>query len=263
MKQESSVRGSHLSKRGFNGNQLKLIAVVSMLIDHMGVLFVGQGILQSPLADQKEYASWYLLYCVMRIAGRIAFPIYAFLITEGFFHTRDWKRYALRLGIFALISEIPFDLLAWQQPIDWRVQNVFFTLLLGLLMLKALESVGQCAPAQNFTSFFLSGMVPQYIVVCAFCVLAWLLRTDYDYEGILLIAVFYWFRQNPQKMCLMGFVWMTVMTGSVVFMAGLAPSFWLISRYDGTRGADRGKYFFYLFYPVHLLALYVIYRILF
>ena len=122
-----------------------------MLLDHIGVLLIGYGILMEMMPEQKEYASWYLLYCILRIIGRVAFPIYAFLLTEGFFHTRDWKKYAVRLGVFALISEIPFDLLAWQQPVDWRTQNVFFTLFLGLLMLKVLEIMEMCIRDSYYT----------------------------------------------------------------------------------------------------------------
>lgn len=257
MLQENAARGRDLSKSGFNGNQLKLIAVAGMLLDHIGVLLIGYGILMGMMPEQKEYASWYLLYCILRIVGRVAFPIYAFLLTEGFFHTRDWKKYAVRLGMFALISEIPFDLLAWQQPVDWRTQNVFFTLFLGLLMLKVLEIMEHRLPAQNFMA---SEMVPQFSVVCAFCLLAWLIRTDYDYTGILLIAMFYWFRYNRQKMCCLGLVWMTVMMGNLFYVPGLALAFWLIYRYDGTRGSNKGKYAFYWVYPVHLLVLYEIGR---
>lgn len=159
-----------------------------------------------------------------------------------------------------MISEIPFDLLAWQQVSDWQSQNVFFTLLLGLLMMKALEVMDRRFPAQNFTAY---EMVPQFSVVCAFCLLAWLLRTDYDYSGILLIAMFYWFRYNRQKMCCLGLIWMAVTVSRPFYIPGLALGFWLIYHYDGTRGADKGKYAFYCFYPVHLLVLYGIYRILF
>lgn len=260
MMQGSAARGNYLSKGGLNGNQLKLIAVASMLVDHIGLLLVGNGILPQLVMKQQEYASWYLLYCVMRIAGRIAFPIYAFLLMEGFFHTKDWKKYALRLGVFALISEIPFDLVAWQRPLDWQTQNIFFTLFLGLLMLKAMETMEQRMPAGSFAA---SEMVPQYIAVCGFSLLAWLMRTDYDYTGILLIAMYYWFRHNPKKLCCLGLVWMTIMTGRLFYLPGLALAFWFIYRYNGRRGSGKGKYAFYLVYPVHLLALYGIYRILF
>lgn len=260
MMQGSSARGRHLPNSRFNGNQLKLIAVAGMLLDHTGLLLIGFGIIPGLIAEQKEYASWYLLYCILRIVGRVAFPIYAFLLTEGFFHTRDWRKYAARLGVFALISEIPFDLLACQHLMDWQTQNVFFTLFLGLLMMKALSVMEQRFPAQNFMA---SEMVPQFCVVCAFCLLAWLMRTDYDYTGILLIAMFYWFRQDRQRMCCLGLVWMTVMLGNLFYLPGLAAAFWIIYCYDGTRGSNKGKFAFYWVYPVHLLVLYGIYRIMF
>lgn len=264
MMQGKAVHGNYLSKNGYNGNQLKLIAVAGMLLDHIGVILIGCGILPGMMAEQaaehKEYASWYLIYCLLRIVGRVAFPIYAFLLTEGFFHTRDWKKYAARLGIFALISEIPFDLMVWQKPMDMRTQNVFFTLLLGLLMLKALEAAERRWPAKSFTA---SEMVPQFSVVCVFCLLAWGLRSDYDYTGIILIAMFYWLRYNWQRMCCLGLVWMTIMMGNLFYVPGLALAFWLIYRYDGTRGSEKGKYAFYWIYPVHMLVLYGIYRFMF
>ena len=110
------------NERGLNGNQLKLIAVVSMLLDHIGVV----------LADGE-------LYDLLRILGRAAFPIYAFLLVEGFFHTGSWKKYALRLGVFAGMSECFYDLALTGHPVDWRCQNVFLTLLLGLLMMQVLS----------------------------------------------------------------------------------------------------------------------------
>ena len=90
----------------------------------------------------KPMGGWWILYCLLRMIGRVAFPIFCFLLLEGFLHTRDWRRYALRLGVFAVVSEIPFDLMGAHVPMSWDVQNVFFTLFLGLLMMKALETVG-------------------------------------------------------------------------------------------------------------------------
>ena len=100
--------------------QLKWIAIFSMAVDHTGALLFPE-------------AMW------MRGIGRLAFPIFAFLLTEGFFHTADLYRYLARLGVFALLSEIPYDLAlsgTWWNP---QRQNVFFTLFISLLLLLALE----------------------------------------------------------------------------------------------------------------------------
>ena len=96
--------------------QLKWIAIITMLIDHVGAIFFPGNL-------------------VFRYVGRIAFPIFCFQLVEGFFHTRNIEKYMLRLGIFAIISEIPYDLAFRGNILDFEHQNVFFTLFLGILML--------------------------------------------------------------------------------------------------------------------------------
>lgn len=114
----------------FSAEQLKNIALVSMAIDHAAVGLIEQSELASG-------AAWSLCGTAMRLVGRVAFPLFAFMIAEGAAHTRDRRRYALRLLLLAVISEIPFDLVAggtWLFPAD---QNTVFTLLLGLLAVWA------------------------------------------------------------------------------------------------------------------------------
>ena len=104
--------------------QLKCIAILTMFIDHMGaVFFPGE--------------------LMFRYIGRIAFPIFAFLLVEGYFHTRDVRRYMLRLGLFAVISEIPYDLAFRETILEFEHQNVFFTLFIGVAMMYALEKSPQ------------------------------------------------------------------------------------------------------------------------
>ncbi|WP_461817744.1 TraX family protein, partial [Faecalimonas sp.] len=103
-------------KLGINSFQLKIIAIIAMIIDHIGLFFFPEHIL-------------------FRIIGRISFPIFAFLIVEGFYHTRDIWKYMFRLGVFAVLSEIPFDLLTTGKVFDLRHQNVFFTLLIGVILM--------------------------------------------------------------------------------------------------------------------------------
>ena len=100
---------------GLSGSTLKLIAIVTMFIDHLGVV-----------AFETQISNYMVPYYIMRLIGRLAFPIFCFLLVEGFFHTRDVKKYALRLLVFAFISEIPFDLAFNRQLFYWRHQNVFF-----------------------------------------------------------------------------------------------------------------------------------------
>ena len=97
--------------RVFTSSSLKLIAVITMLIDHFGATVMSQAILKLPAvkADADLYHNMLILYRLIRYIGRVAFPIYCFLLVEGFIHTHSKMKYLLRLGIFVLISEIHFD----------------------------------------------------------------------------------------------------------------------------------------------------------
>lgn len=231
-----------------SGNQLKLIAVISMLLDHVGYLPVAEGCIIPRMTAGEPYGGWWILYCVLRMLGRAAFPIFCFLLVEGFGHTRDWRRYALRLGVFAVVSEVPFDLFAKRVPVNWETQNVFFVLLMGLLMLKCLQMMEARMRSEL-------GLLLELTVIGLFSAAASLVRADYGYIGIMLIALIYWFRQDPVKMCLMGFVWMSVTLRIFYYLPGLAAGFLAIYCYSGQRGRGMGKYFFYVFYPVHMLLL--------
>ncbi len=255
-----------LGASGLNGNQLKLIAVISMLIDHTAFLLLGYGLLPAISADAYRYHIWRLIYYGMRCIGRLAFPIYAFLLVEGFLHTRDWRKYALRLGIFAAISEIPFDLMVFPRRFvslcDWKflweMQNVFFTLLIGLLTIKSLDLVNRKTNRNQSLTFFLC-----LGILGAGSFLAWMLKADYDLVGVVLIALFYQFRQDRVKQCIMGFIWFFSTLGSGRYFLGMAAAFLLIFCYNGKQGENRGKYRYYLFYPAHMLLLYGIFRIIF
>ena len=245
-------------RHGLNGNQLKLIAVISMLCDHAAIRLLAYGLIPALYVAGKDTVAecWNQAFWILRSVGRMAFPIYVFLLTEGFCHTRNRRRYALRLGVFALISEIPFDLLVYGKIWDTHSQNVFFTLFLGVLMLTAVDWIGRNTDAAH-------SQYRQMAVVVGAALLAWFLRTDYDAAGIMLIAVLFWFRLTPDTACLAGFVLMAAAEFRPVYILGLAVSFFLIRCYNGTRGSWKGKWFFYLVYPVHLLVLYGISRLVF
>jgi len=240
----------------FDGNQLKMIAVITMFIDHIGYLFLGRGVIPQLRGMQLPCDSWYVCYQCLRTIGRVAFPIYAFLLVEGFTHTRDWKKYARNLGIFALISEVPFNLMAKSQVFDSSVQNVYFTLLIGLLMLKLMNLIEKKVAGET-------GKIVQLLAAGAAGWLAWTLKTDYDFVGIFLIAVFYVFRFERFKACALGIFWMTYMLGKTYYLPGFLAAFGLIWMYNGKRGKTRWKYGFYLAYPVHMLVFYGIFRIIF
>ena len=123
-----------------NGYDLKMIALVTMLSDHVGAVLLWRYI-----EATHGYSDGVLMgiYEFTRYIGRMAFPIYCFLLVEGFLHTRNKGKYALRLGIFAIISEVPFDLNFTGNLCDFGYQNVFFTLMIGVFTMLAYEWVEQ------------------------------------------------------------------------------------------------------------------------
>lgn len=234
-----------MQQRGLSGSTLKLIAVITMFIDHVGAAVVAR-----MLVSGGESETLYQVYFAMRNIGRIAFPIFCFLLVEGFEHTRDRKKYALRLFAFALISEIPFDLAFSSRVLEFGYQNVFFTLFLGLLTIMAFHAVEEKVEWHPLLrSVFLVG------AVLAGMGGAQLLRTDYAARGVMCILVLYLFRRNRG---------MQILAGCLAFFWWELPAlvaFIPIAFYNGKRGWNI-KYFFYLFYPVHLLLLYLVCRYL-
>lgn len=231
--------------KGFSGSTLKIVAIITMLIDHIGAvvlepLISGFNPVDLVLDPKSSYDT---LYVLSRSIGRIAFPLFCFLLVEGFVHTSNVKKYALRLGIFALISEIPFDL-AFRNGnlVDFSYQNVFFTLLIGLGALYLIEKYKNNNKILTLVSFI------------GACALAELLRTDYGMMGIIPIVVFYVTRGFKKRQVIGGFL-------SFLFEAPLFllvyVSLPLIYFYNGKRGLSL-KYIFYAFYPCHLLILYMI-----
>lgn len=131
------MQNNTLSRPGFSlsGTALKRIACLSMLLDHIGASLLENGLFRCSAIAPRLVG----LDQLLRLVGRLAFPIYCFLLVEGFLHTHDLKKYALRMLGFALISEGPFDW-AFFSGVYWGHQNVYFTLLLGLLAMKALDT---------------------------------------------------------------------------------------------------------------------------
>lgn len=226
---------------GISGSTLKMIAIISMLVDHAGATVI-RTVWQSPViassASQRQL--WSEIYKVSRSIGRIAFPIFCFLIVEGFLHTRNVWRYARRLFLFSLISEIPFDLALKGNWYFSEKQNVYFTLLIGLLVLIGLRFFMESQHR------ILHWLWP--LVLIAGMYAAFRIDTDYNYKGVFLIAVLYLLRRERLVQCM----------GCAVSVAWEMPAPIAaipIYLYNGTRGRQM-KYFFYWFYPVHLLVLY-------
>ena len=210
---------------GLNSFQLKCIAVLTMIIDHTGaVLFPGD--------------------LVFRYIGRISFPIFCFLLVEGFSHTRDMRKYMLRLGVFAVISEIPYDLAFRDTVLEFGHQNVFFSLFIGVVMMYALEKNAEWPI--KVTEVLLAMWVAVF------------LRTDYGFKGILLISIYYFLRRYRWRKHVAGAVW-NLLWNQIQRYGVFATVFLVL--YNGEKGPSM-KYFFYLFYPLHLLVLYAIYHMI-
>lgn len=212
---------------GLSGSALKVIAMISMVIDHVALYLMEHGT---------------VLYGTMRCIGRIAFPVFAFLIAEGFIHTKSRYRYFFTLLGFAVISEIPWYMLNGADG----THNVMFTLALGVATLMVLENLLQRSLIQGF--LWTLGMAG----------LASWLGVDYEWRGILVIVIFYLFKEygdsfpysrGMQFFCTFVFMMHYGVIGAVM-------SCMIIYLYDGTRGFVQGsiaKYGFYAFYPVHFI----------
>ena len=211
-------------KYALSGANLKAIAMVSMLIDHIAVVFL-----------EHHPAEW--LYTTMRMTGRLAFPLFAFLLAVGFYKTRHIGRYALRLGAFAFLSEIPFDYAFFGQ-INRGYQNVFFTLWIGLMML---------ALVHRTKAVWLQGLL---FLFCG--AVAHFIASDYGFLGIAIIGMMALVYKNPN-----GWLWPAVVLLLAQYTAPLAML--PIRRYDGSRG-KQSKWLLYAFYPGHLGLFYLIGR---
>ena len=244
-------------KKGIPGSTLKVIAMVAMFIDHIGAvifarMLMATGLNELDTANTDVVMEWvsanadvYGAYTLCRMIGRIAFPIFCFLLVEGFVHTSNAKKYAMRLGVFALVSEVAFDLAFQSKILEFSYQNVFFTLAIGLGTLIAYKKVEEKEFENRFTKILI-----QILVGMVGMMAAQFLRTDYGAVGVMAIVLFYVLRENR---------FYQIASGCVLFIEEMTAlfAFLPIMIYNGKRGSNV-KIAFYLFYPVHLLILFAI-----
>ena len=220
-----------------DGFQLKILAILAMVLDHVGAVFFPTQIL-------------------FRAAGRIAAPIMAFLIAEGYTKTRDVRRYMFRLLFFALASMLPYQWVFGSSPF-----NILFDLLLGLWAIDTAQKLHK-----DYQKWLL--------VLIVGCV-AYLLKTDGSMGISTLVYLFYRYGKDKKKMAwamsilYLGWLGFAIVSNLIWGNAALvtSPFFWLrplsimalplVYRYNGQRGIGM-KYFFYVFYPLHLLILYLL-----
>ena len=230
--------------RVLSGSALKLIATVLMLIDHVNTHLLA------------HYASmWTVLFTVgskditpvflLNALGRTAFPLYCFLLVEGFHHTHDVRHYATNLLVFALVSEIPWNLEHGGSILFPESQNVFFTLFLGLIALIALDRWKTAKERYGLE------LVQLALTAIALWYVSKLLHSDYGIRGVVLVAILYLLTELPLLRAAAG---CSVLRSKLLSL----PAFVLMGMYNGERGFIRGgllKYGFYAFYPVHILVI--------
>lgn len=245
-----------------NALAIKLLALITMFVDHFFASCANYhgtdlfGISRIPV-----YMAGTNLYWVARMVGRIAFPIFCFQIVEGVYHTKNWKKYMLRLGALVLLSEIPFDLaLNGLQIADWSSQNVYFTLLFGMLIVTFMKEVR--SPWKYLAWPVLTGVLGYAA--------KWYLHTDYDWSGVACIAVM-GLMYEPWEKVFKPYTPAVQQMLRVVFCAlGIGVLYYKnqfeiyaffallpIALYNGRKGYSNKaiQYGSYLFYPVHLLGL--------
>ncbi len=227
---------------GLNGAELKWIAIILMAADHIAVALIAPKIVST--------GALYTCYTILRYLGRFSFPMFCFLMIEGFVHTRSRKKYLRNLILFALISEIPFDLALFGSVWEPSHQNVFFTLAIGMAAIWCADGIQsmsvqnglhiQTAKVMSLTTVFIAAMI------------AMALATDYGAVGVCVIFFLYELRHRRVVSAIVA--WIILICSNITEIYAF-PFIIATALYNGKRGKQH-KYFFYVFYPLHLIILY-------
>ena len=223
-------------KKCLSNFDLKLIAIITMTIDHIGVVF------GMPF------------YNFLRAVGRLSFPIFAFLLTEGYVHTRSFGKYFLRLLVLAIISEVIYDYVFFGSFIYRGANNIFFTLALGLLTLFLLDkSKGLIKKYfKDKVDLFIILPITYLLIIVIMGLMGEFLNFSYGMLGILVISFFYLFKDS------FPLVVISVSLSTLILGEGMQYfslfSLILIYFYNKKLG-KKCKMFFYLYYPLHILVL--------
>ena len=226
-------------KKCLSNFDLKLIAIITMTIDHIGVVF------GTPF------------YNFLRAVGRLSFPIFAFLLTEGYVHTKSFGKYFFRLLVLALISEVIYDYVFYGSFIYLEANNIFFTLALGLLTLWLLDKSRTLVKKYFKEKIDLTIILPitYLLIIVVMGLIAEFLNFSYGMLGILVISFFYLFKKNF-PLTVLSVSLSTLILGDTMQYFSLL-SLILIYFYNKKLG-KKCKVFFYLYYPLHILVLGVI-----
>lgn len=228
---------------------LKIFAIIFMTIDHMAIC------LGLTYTDGRYFLSGLMTrdtYDMFRTIGRLAFPIFCYLIVEGLTYTKNVMNYIIRLFIFALLSQVPFSLMTKREPFVFQNNlNVYFTLALGLITIAVIDYFRkkQKKGEINKPIFFLISAVA---IICT-TTFADTIRTDYSGYGVLVIIIFYVFKDKPLLTLLALYIATYNMSSNLEMYALFSLIFIVLHNHQ--KGPSM-KYFFYLYYPLHMLILY-------
>lgn len=223
------MNDNRLFQSGFTGNQLKMIAMISMTLDHIGLLLLPQ-------------------WTILRILGRLAMPIYAYMIAEGCRHTRNRKKYFLRIACLAAVCQGVYLI-----ALGSLYMSILVTFSLSILLICAIENFqikrSRGSQILAFGSllmvFFLCVALPELWKGTDFGI-------DYGLAGVLLPVLVY-FGSEKTKYLTAGLILLGFSYGSIQWFALAAVP--LLGMYNGRRGKGNWGIWFYLYYPLHLLVL--------
>ena len=257
---------------GISAFPIRIFAVVFMIVDHFAAALVGTAILPKLIDPGLQYGSdWLMFYDILRDLGRFTFPVFCFFLSEGVRHTGNVKKYAMRLLIVGIISEIPFDMAIKGSIVELSRMNTFLTLLFGMLLIyvarNRTEHIVQLKPLRerDYERGIKKDLILIALMAAASFLAAKLLRTDYSMRGIGLIFVMFvseeigrWRFSNTffgkhVLTALVGVAFILLEAKTWMIAVPAVMLFFMIVMYNGERGRKL-KWFFYYIYPIHLFV---------
>lgn len=243
-----SVLKSTKKNIGFSGGMLKLLAVLMMTAYDFAVVIIKNGKLYGYVDEYyqmaiatEEGAKWLKLYNFLINFRHFSFPIFAFLLVEGFIHTSNIRKYFIRVFIIAIISEVPFDLCMFNETYNWSLQNPVFTLSTALLVMHFMEKWHR-------------NTFKMWLPVILGSLIAYFANFQFGFWGVPGMALMYYFHKEKILQMIFGIIATAVGSVSIHFLPVVC--FIPIWFYNGERGRFNPKWFYYIYYPLHLAAFY-------
>ena len=268
---------------GIDAAMLKKIAIITMFIDHLTLTCLEVARNAEHERIMYTFRGGELLDRIGRGIGRLAFPVFCFLIVEGFIYTRNRWNYLIRLLIFAAIAHVPFNLMAFPYS-ERRHTDTIFTLAAGYVLIWCITELSRLLPEKNrpvpaavrsrgggpdkgagtapvklpaqidyLAVRAILFLAPSAVLTYGICRLSKWAGCDYSYGGVLCILILYLFYRARDFSLVAAWMWLTYYNNNELLAL---TGFYLIRCYNGKRG-KQNKYFFYIFYPGHLLLLYL------